>query len=217
MAVAFFDLDRTLIDCNSGRLWMQSEWKNGRIDLRTVAWGTYWLTKYHMGYAGGLEEAYRQGVRSLTGLLENELDEQTRTWFYEEVAHRLRPGARAALHAHRERGDRVVLATSASVYEARCAAKEWGLELGVSTSFTVAQGRFTGDIAEWGYGHHKWIAAQKWAEQEQESLDTAYFYTDSKTDLPLMEHVLHPIAVHPDRKLRRIARARGWPIVSWDT
>ena len=111
---------------------MQSEWKNGRIELRTVAWGTYWLTKYHLGYAGGLEEAYRQGVRSLTGLLENELDEQTRTWFYEEVAHRLRPGSRAALHAHREQGDRVVLATCTSVYEARCAAKEWGLELGVS-------------------------------------------------------------------------------------
>lgn len=216
MAVAFFDLDRTLIDCNSGRLWMQSEWKRGRIGLRTVAWGTYWLSKYHLGYSGGLEEAYRQGVQSIKGLREDEIEEQTHVWFHQEIAHRLRRGASAVLDTHRQRGDRIVLATSASIYEALCAAKTWDIELGVATSFKVANGRFTGEIDEWGYGPHKWTAAQRWAEREGETLDDAYFYTDSKTDLPLLERVGHPIAVHPDRKLRQIATMRGWPIQVWN-
>jgi len=216
MAVAFFDLDRTLIDCNSGRLWMQSEWKQGRIGLRTVAWGTYWLTKYHLGYSGGLEEAYLQGVKSLTGQCENDIERQTHDWFHREVAHRLRRGALSVLAAHRQKGDRIVLATSASIYEARCAAKTWEMELGVSTSFVVEEGRFSGDVDEWAFGPHKWTAAQRWMEREGESLEEAYFYTDSKTDVPLMERVGYPVAVHPDRKLRQIALQRGWPIQMWD-
>lgn len=217
MAVAFFDLDRTLLECNSGRLWMQSEWRAGRMDWGNVLWGSYWLLKYHLGYGGGLEEAYRQAVASLAGLDESLLSERTTRWFDREVAHRARPGARRVLEMHRERGDRLVLATSASVYEAKCAAEKWGLEPGISTSFEVENGCFTGSVGAWAFGDHKCLRAEQWAKQEGASLDDAYFYTDSKTDLKLLERVGHPVVVHPDRKLERIAEDRGWPVEYWDT
>jgi phosphoserine phosphatase len=44
-------------------------------------------------------------------------------------------------------------------------------------------------------------------------LTACWAYSDSHTDLPFLEAVGHPVAVNPDRALRRIARERGWPIL----
>eukprot|EP00898_Chlorokybus_atmophyticus_P002190 jgi/Chlat1/2972/Chrsp2S04698 len=40
-------------------------------------------------------------------------------------------------------------------------------------------------------------------------------YGDSAADLPLLEAVGFPHAVAPDKRLRAIAEARGWPILEW--
>lgn len=215
MHVAFFDLDRTLIDCNSGRLWMQSEWRAGRLGWRNVIWASYWISKYHLGFGGGLEEAYTQAVMTLKGLEESVLEERNARWFAAEVRHRLRPGALTTLQMHRARGDRLVLATSASVYEARLAAETWGLEPGISTAFGVSEGCFTGEISSWAFGDHKRTRALEWLEAEGMEPEQATFYSDSATDLGLLALVGHPVAVNPDRKLTAIARARGWEMADW--
>jgi len=196
---------------------MTSEWRQGRLDARNVLWASYWMAKYHLGYSGGMEEAYSEAVTSLRGLEEATLVERTQEWFDREVVHRLRPGAIGALRRHRERGDRLVLATSASIYEAECAASIWELESGISTVFEVADGRFTGKIGAWAFGNYKCARAEAWAEEQGVSLEDAWFYTDSKTDLKLLERVGHPVVVHPDRRLARIAAQRGWPVEDWGT
>ncbi|MEQ1501240.1 MAG: HAD-IB family hydrolase [Myxococcota bacterium] len=215
MATALFDLDRTLIDCNSARLWAAAEWREGRIGLRDVAWAGYWLSRYGLGYAEGIEGAIEAAVRSVAGAPEAEIDARVRAWFTREVAHRRRPGTAEVLERHRAQGDRLVLATSGTVYAARAAGEAFGIDTVIGTTLEVVDGRFTGRVATSCVGPGKTKAVEDWAAAAGADLDGAWFYTDSASDLTLLERVAHPVVVHPDRTLRRIATTRGWPIVSW--
>lgn len=213
--VALFDLDGTLIDCNSGRLWVTSEWAAGRIGSLDAAWGAWWLARYALGLGEGLDAVFETAVARLSGMEETALDRHTRAWFTARVQSRLRPGGERALAAHRARGDRLVLATTSSLYAARAAAEAFGLDEVICTRFEVMDGKFTGKISEPALGDAKASRVFEWAARTGVSLDRCTFYTDSATDLRLMAAVGRPVAVHPDRVLRREAARRGWPVVSW--
>lgn len=216
MALALFDLDRTLLDCNSGRLWMMHEWRARRIGLRDVVWGSYWLVRYGLGSEEGLDGAMEAAVASVVGVPESELDARVRAWFDQEIRHRLRRGSVEALARHRAAGDRLVLATSGTLYAARAAAEAFELDDVVCTRLEVdGEGRLTGRLDTLCLGRGKETAVRAWAETTGEDLASATFYTDSASDLSLMEAVGAPVAVNPDRALRRIATDRGWPVVDW--
>ena len=215
MPLALFDLDKTLIDVNSATLWVRHEWRGGRLTTSNALRGGWWVMRYNLGYAGGMDAAYREAVRLIAGQEEAELGARTQEWFDAHVLDHVRPGALAALDAHRTAGDRLVIATSSSPYAARAAQKAWGFHDIIHTSFEVEDGRFTGEISDFAYGDGKLDVARRWAEREGEILAHATFYTDSITDLALMREVANPVAVNPDRPLRRVARREGWPVVDW--
>lgn len=216
MRLALFDLDRTMIDVNSGRLWLASEWRDGRIGWRDVVWASYWIGLYSLGWDKGLEEAVNSAVASLEGTPERDLDGRVQAWFTREVRHRTRPGANAAVERHREAGDLLVLATSGTSYAARAAAEAWGFHAHVATTLEVTgDGLLTGRIARSCLGPHKARAVEAWAAENGHDLREAAFYTDSATDLELLDRVGQPVVVHPDRLLRRIAARKRWPIEWW--
>ncbi len=215
MSVALFDLDGTILDCNSGRLWLTAEWRAGRLSSRDAVWGAWWLGRYALGLGAGLDRVFEVAVQQLAGSEEAELDARTRVWFEREVKPRVRRGALRALAAHRAAGDRLVLATTSSLYAARAAAEAFGLDEIVCTRFEVVDGRFTGRISEPALGDAKASRVFEWAERQGVSLAQCTFYTDSATDLRLLAAVGRPVAVEPDRVLRREASRRGWPVVSW--
>ena len=214
MSAALFDLDRTLIDCNSGRLWIASEVRDGRMSYRDAAWGAGWMLAYSIGYAD-IDEVYGKAVATLSGEQEDELRRRTHTWFSARVQHRLRPGAAEALARHRARGDRLVLATSSSLYAAEAARDAFGLDDVICTRFEVRDAVFTGRIASSAFGDHKAERAAEWAEGAGVRLGSCAFYTDSVSDAALMRRVGRPVAVNPDPRLTRMARARGWEVVDW--
>lgn len=217
MTVAFFDLDRTVIDLNSGTSWLKMEWREGRVSTRDAVWAASVLARYALGQ-GALEEAYDAAVAKYAGVPEVEISDRTRAWFFRDIAHRVRPGARRAIAKHRAAGDRLVIATSSSVYAAGAAREAYGFDDVVASSFEVApDGRFTGRLASSAYGKAKADRAAEWASARAIDLSTCTFYTDSITDLALMERVGRPVAVNPDRPLRRMATQRGWSIEDWQT
>jgi putative phosphoserine phosphatase/1-acylglycerol-3-phosphate O-acyltransferase len=218
VAAALFDLDRTLLDCNSGRLWVAHEWRAGRIGVRDAAWAAWWLAKYSLGVSGDMVEVFETAVAAYAGEDETVIRERTAQWFDAECAGRLRPGAESALRAHREKGDRLVLATSGTLYSALAALETFGLDDAVCTRMEVAaDGRFTGKVASLAYGDAKLDRAREWAEQNGESLADCAFYTDSVTDAALLDAVGRPVVVNPDPRLARLAAERGWPVVDGGT
>jgi putative phosphoserine phosphatase/1-acylglycerol-3-phosphate O-acyltransferase len=215
LALALFDMDRTLIDVNSGHLWLRHEISAGRVGLKDAAWAVWWFGRYALGLGAGLDKAFDQAVAAYAGTPDVELRARSDAFFDAVVASRLRPGAERALQEHRAKGDRVALASSTTQYLADRACEAWGLDLAAFTELEVEDGIVTGRISSLALGRHKTTRTLEWAEAEGIDLSTATFYTDSATDADLMERVGSAVAVNPDRKLRRVAAERGWPIVDW--
>jgi phosphoserine phosphatase len=91
-----------------------------------------------------------------------------------------------------------------------------GLSHVVCSRLEVAQGRFTGrPIEPICYGAGKIVWAERFASERNVTLKDCAFYSDSYTDLPMLERVGRPVVVNPDPRLRRAAKQRGWPIENW--
>ena len=214
-AAAFFDLDGTLLTANSGGLWMRRERRLGRLSLWQVIEGTLYLFAYRF-HALDMEQVTVRALRTVKGEQEETVRQWTVAWFYDEVVPHEAPGARAALAAHRDRGDRLVLLTSASRYESEAATDFFGLDDFLCTRYEVRDGLFTGDIIRpLCYGAGKVAHAERYAEEHGLDLAESTFYTDSFSDIPMLRRVGHPRVVRPDLRLRLTARLNRWPILDW--
>jgi HAD superfamily hydrolase (TIGR01490 family) len=214
VTVAFFDLDRTLIDVNSGHAWVAAEWRAGRMTTRTVLWSLGLFARYALG-ADDLDAAIDAAAAQYRGVSVDELRARVTTWFDTDVRRRLRPGATAALAAHRAAGDALVVATTSSQFAAAAAAAAFGLDDIVCTEVGHDGQTLDGTVRRSAFGAHKLTACATWAASHGHALADAAFYTDSYSDLPLLEAVGRPFVVHPDRRLARAATARGWPVLDW--
>ncbi|HEX8818526.1 MAG TPA: HAD-IB family hydrolase [Archangium sp.] len=216
MAIAFFDLDKTLLAVNSGALWVRRELELGHITRMQALRASMWLARYHLGFVA-MQDALRQAITHLEGLGEQYLRQRTVLFYEEQVRSQYRPGALLALEEHRSAGDRLVLLTSSSGYLSELVARDLGLDAVLCNRFEVdAAGLHTGKpLGEVCFGEGKRVHAQAYASEAGIPLSECTFYTDSYSDLPVMEVVGRPVAVHPDRRLRREALRRGWPVLSW--
>lgn len=214
--VAFFDLDRTLVHGNSARLWVRHEWRRGALRNRLFLKGLAYLAAYRMGYAD-VEDALRVGITTLAGQRESDLSAITSGFYQREVRPLLRRDARAAIAQRRAAGDRLVLLTSSSTYLSQAVTQDLGLDDFLCTRFEVdAQGCFTGRAVEpVCFGGGKVRLATRYVAEHGGNLSRCAFYSDSFSDLPMLEAVGEPVVVTPDPRLRRHARARGWPIMDW--
>jgi len=215
--IAFFDLDRTLLEVNSGGLWVKSEYREGYISAWQLGRSLLELVRYHIG-VGSIEPTLRRAIAFHEGVSADSLRQRTERFFEREVKDRFRPGGLAALETHRERGDQLVLLTTSSQYLGECVQRTIGLDAVLATDFHLdAEGCLTGEpIEPLCFGRGKLVAASRYAADAGVELSACTFYTDSIADRSVMEAVGWPVAVHPDPKLLRLARAHGWPIVSWD-
>ena len=214
--VAFFDLDKTLISRNSATLWIRFELAAGRVSRWQALHALTYVVRYSLGSVD-MEGAIRRSVASIAGQPEAELRERALRFYDALVRPLYRPGAAAAIAAHRAAGDHLVLLTSSSNYVSELVCRDLGLDDYLCNRFEVdANGCYTGrPIEPLCFGSGKVELAARHAERSQLSLADAVFYTDSISDLPMLEAVGRPVAVHPDPRLRRAAKQRGWEIVEW--
>ncbi|GMU60711.1 MAG: phosphoserine phosphatase [Myxococcaceae bacterium] len=216
MTVAFFDLDRTLLAVNSGTLWVRREVALGFLRKRDALRAALWLARYQLGFASA-EKLVEDAVAQLAGSPAEPLRERTRRFFEAEVRPTYRPGGRQALEHHRQRGDRVVMLTSSTNYLAELVADELGLDEILCNTLEVGpDGRHTGRVVgRVCFGAGKLPYAQDAAQKHGVALEACTFYTDSFSDLPVLERVGRPVAVNPDPRLRRQAGRRGWTVTDW--
>ena len=216
MAIAFFDLDKTLLSVNSGTLWVRREVALGHISKRQGLKAIFWLAQYAMGLANA-EQMVEEAVAYATGTSSAELRERTTRFYEEEVRTTWRPGGLEALRAHRAAGDRCVLLTSSTNYLAELAAAELRLDAALCNHLEVdAAGLHTGKVqGRVCFGAGKLVHARAEADRHGVGLSLCAFYTDSFSDVPVLEVVGRPVAVNPDLRLRRLAQRRRWRTVDW--
>lgn len=216
MPVAFFDLDRTLIRVNSGKLWVGYELRHGRLSRWQATRAAAWIFGYHLGYTK-MEAVLQEGIGTLVDQTEDEVRARSRTFYEEEIRESFRPAARGVLARHREEGHTLALLTSSTEYLCAPVMEDLGISHVLCSRFEVVDGRFTGRAdGPLCFGDGKLHHAQKFLTELGERMEDAWFYTDSASDLSVLEAVGHPVAVHPDPRLKRLALKRGWPVARWD-
>ena len=216
IVTVFFDLDKTLLEVNSGSEWARHEFAAGRITIWQAVQAVVWLLFYHF-FGADMTKPLRLAMKSLEGVPENDLIERSDAFYETHITGRLRPGARQVLADHRSKGDSLVLLTSSSVYLARKIQKELGLDGYLATSLGVDRdGVLTGGPGgEICFGPGKVVLAKKFLEDTGGTLEQSVFYTDSYSDLPMLAAVGRPVAINPDPRLKKEALRRGWEVYDW--
>lgn len=216
-AIAFFDVDKTLLARNTAAMWVRRERRLGNLSLPQALRGAFWAALYELGLVHA-DDLIRDAARTLKGRRERDIIERTMEFWHAEVSGLIRPGARAAVARHRAQGDRCYLLTSTSCYLSEPVTEVLALDGYLANRFVVQDGVFTGEMVDpICFGAGKRLHAQACAEQAGVPLQQCSFYTDSLSDLPALVVVGHPVAVNPDPRLRREAQRRGWPIEDWGT
>ena len=218
MQIALFDLDHTLIPFDSGSMFTRHLASLGALDdgfeaqyldyCRRYADGTVDMLEMHRFTVGALG---RHDPATLARWL---LD------FRGTIAARVPPAALDLVARHLASRDACALVTATTRFVAEAFASAFGLTEVLATEPQVdEQGRYTGEIVGRAcFREHKIAHVQAWLARRGASWDDverSWFYSDSINDLPLLEAVTDPVVVDPDERLRAVARARGWPILSF--
>jgi HAD superfamily hydrolase (TIGR01490 family) len=210
--ICFFDMDRTLIAGNSGVSFMQYSFRRGKTTRWRLIKSLFDYVRYRYDIIN-MEKAYRASLRPLIGVREEELSQFCEEWFEEMIKGIIYPEAKDIVQRHQEAGETVAIISNAVTHAVEPLGRYLGVAHVLATRLEVRGGLFTGDyVSPLCFRKGKVFWAEKLALALGGRLQDSTFYTDSVTDLPLLEEVRDPRVVNPDPKLRAVARKRGWPI-----
>jgi HAD superfamily hydrolase (TIGR01490 family) len=216
MRAALFDMDRTLVRKETASLYVRYQREVGEATWRDQVRVLWWVAQYTLGVIDAPGVASR-AMQSFAGMKETVLAAKCDDWFPRYVEKHVTDEGRRAVARHRAKGDVVAIVTGASPYAARPLARRLGIEHLVTSELEVGRdGCFTGKIVDpLCYGVGKLERAKRLADALGFAIDEATFYSDSYSDLPLLERVAEPVVVNPDPLLGRIAKRRGWRVERW--
>ena len=212
---AFFDLDKTIIAKSSALAFSRPFYQGGLINRRAVLKSAYAQFVY---LVGGADHDQMERMRQYLSALSTGWDVQQVKDIVAETLHELidpivYDEAVSLIEEHRLAGHDVVIVSSSGAEVVEPIGEMLGADTVIATRMVAEDGRYTGEIAFYAYGAGKAEAMRQLAEQNGYDLERCYAYSDSATDLPMLEAVGHPFAVNPDRALRREAATRGWPVL----
>jgi HAD superfamily hydrolase (TIGR01490 family) len=211
---AFFDLDKTVISKSSSLAFTRPMYRAGLVSRSSLLKGAYAQLMYLL--LGADEKKMDKVKDSMLAL--------TRGWDREQVEEIVRDAlatlidpyiyleALDLMELHRALGRKVFIVSSSAEEIVRPLAERLGQVDVIATKAKVEEGKYTGELDFYCYGANKAMAIREVADQQGIDLAASYAYSDSITDLPMLEAVGHPVAVNPDRDLRREAEKRGWQI-----
>jgi HAD superfamily hydrolase (TIGR01490 family) len=210
---AFFDLDRTLLRRSSALALAGSFRERGLISRRQLAKAAGWQLLFVL--RGASQEAVRRAAEDGLIVLRGFTPEEMRKLVAEAMEPILRPLVYAEpLHLveqHRARGEPVYIVSATLQEIVQAIADDLGFDGALGTVCEVRDGAYTGHALRPLHAENKVAAVRELGFDLAES--TAY--SDSHTDLPLLEAVGTPIAVNPDRRLRAVAAERGWSVLEF--
>jgi HAD superfamily hydrolase (TIGR01490 family) len=218
MNLALFDLDNTLLACDSDYEWGQFLVDRGVLDRNEYeAQNAEFYEQYKAGTLD-IHEFLGFALRPLAEHTPEDLDR----WHAEFMAARIRPAigapAKALVQRHLAAGDLCAIVTATNSFVTSPIAREFGVPHLVATEPERSAGRFTGRVKGVPcFREGKIVRVDAWLAGQGKQLQDfpqSSFYSDSHNDLPLLERVSRPVAVDPDPQLAAVARARGWPAVS---
>lgn len=214
---AFFDLDKTVIATSSAHAFGKEFLHNGLI-TPTEAVGLYLAKASFM--LGGLSNDQMDSSRDqladmVAGWDVARVREIAAETLHTVVTPTIYAEARELIESHRAAGHDVIIISASATVLVELIAKELGVDTVVGTELAELDGKFTGEISFYCKGPAKADAMRQLAVARDYDLTASYAYSDSATDIPMLEVVGQPAAVNPDRQMKKTALANGWDILSF--
>jgi HAD superfamily hydrolase (TIGR01490 family) len=212
---AFFDLDKTIIAKSSTLAFSKPFQAGGLISRKALLRSVYTQFVYVLG---GADHDQMEKMRQMMSELVAGWDVTTVREIVADTLHNVvdplvYDEAVQLIEQHHAEGRDVVIVSASGAEVVEPIGELLGAEHVVATQMDVEDGRYTGTIAFYAYAENKAAAIRELAEKRGYDLTRSYAYSDSMTDLPMLEEVGYPFAVNPDKELRRIAKERGWPVL----
>ncbi|MCA0975286.1 HAD-IB family hydrolase [Halomonas denitrificans] len=215
MSLAIFDLDNTLLSIDSDHAWGEFLLEQGAVD--PVAYREA-NDRFKADYDAGRLDMMAFLEVALKPLADNSM-EQLAAWHQQFMVSKIEPNilplAEELIARHRTRGDTLLIITATNRFITAPIAERLGIDELIAVEPEIQDGRYTGRVSGTpSFQQGKVTRLQQWLDTRDDTLDSAWFYSDSHNDLPLLEMIDHPVAVDPDPALREVAEARGWKIIS---
>jgi len=214
---AFFDLDKTILAKSSSFAFARPFYREGLIGRSDVVRSAYAQFVY---LASGADHDQMETMREymsklVTGwdaekvqaIVGETLDDIVDPMVYEEAVQ--------LIEEHKAAGREVIIISSSGTDIVEPIGQRLGVDLAIGTQVAIEEGQYTGEILFYAYGPNKAEAMKTLADERGYDLAESYAYSDSHTDLPMLEVVGHPVAVNPDAELRKIAGENEWPILDF--
>lgn len=213
-SAAFFDLDKTVIAKSSTLAFGRPFYRGGLVNRRAVLKSSFAQFVYLLQ---GADEDSMDKMRDYLAVLCAGWSVQQVQDIVAETLHELidplvYDEAVTLFAEHRAAGRDVVIVSSSGEEVVGPIGDMLGVDHVVATRMVVVDGCYTGEIAFYAYGEGKAVAMRQLVEEHGYDLADCFAYSDSATDVPMLELVGHPTAVNPDKPLRRTAVERGWPV-----
>jgi HAD superfamily hydrolase (TIGR01490 family) len=214
---AFFDLDKTVIAKSSTLAFSKSFYQGGLINRRAVLRTAYAQFVYLLG---GADHDQMERMREyLSALCRGWNVQQVREIVAETLHDLIDPliydEAASLIEEHHAAGRDVVIVSTSGAEVVEPIGAILGADHVIATRMVVKDGRYSGEVEYYAYGETKAEAITELAKTQGYDLARSYAYSDSATDVPMLQAVGHPHAVNPDRPLRKEAASRGWPVMTF--
>jgi len=215
---AFFDLDKTIIASSSALAFSKPLLREGLINRRAALRSAYAQLVFSLsGADAGKTERLRTEVSALcAGWDVAQVSAIVRETLHDVVDPLVYAEAAELIARHRADGHDVIVLSATGEEVVGPVAEMLGATRSVATRMEIVGGRYSGKVDFYFYGANKAVAAKQLAATHGYDLAECFAYTDSSTDIPLLDVVGHPHAVNPDKLLRRAAIEHGWPILTFE-
>jgi HAD superfamily hydrolase (TIGR01490 family) len=215
MEAAFFDLDKTIISKSSSLALSRPMYRAGMVSRSALVRGAYAQLVYLLVGADEKKmERLKDGMLALTkGWDRAEVEQLVHEVIIDVIDPFVYQEALDLMALHRAEGRQIYIVSSSPEEVVRPLARHFGVSGVIATRAEVGpDGRYTGELEFYCYGRGKADAVRETAVRSGLDLSRSYAYSDSITDLPMLEAVGHAVAVNPDRELRRAAEERHWQV-----
>lgn len=216
-AAAFFDLDRTLIAGSSAFVFGRAAWHHGMMPTSELLSDAMKAITFR--FTGASDEKANAVRDRILLAIKGRRVEELMTLADDVIPQLLddvRKESQGFIQLHTEAGRDTYLVTASPIEIVQSLSEELEMTGAIATVAETVDGVYTGGLSEpFCYGPAKADAIAVVAEREGYDLAVCYAYSDSASDLPMLEAVGHPVAVNPDGPLEAVAHSRGWPIVEF--
>jgi len=210
-----FDVDHTVVRKTSTEYFVQMALKEKVIRYSQVSHLLVDWVKYKLAFPNN--DFIENTVKKLAGLEKEVLERVSDSCFKKRIKPNIYTGAKSIIEEALKKGEKVIFATSSFDFIIKPLEQFFGIEGSLSCKLEYSQGKTTGNLVGYSsFGPKKKTAAVEWMSHNAINPQDVSFYSDSYTDLPLLEYCGDPVAVNPDGILERKAKKHGWRILRFE-